>query len=98
MTKKKKNETLEIEFPPNLKNITLEEKVNLLIANQENITKVKAKDLKELIIELEIADFVDQQHYCSLLIESLDEEVLKHKNCQKLFASDTIKEILKSIL
>ena len=98
MAKKKKEETLEIEFPPNLKNITLEEKVNLLIANQENITKVKAKDLKELIQELEVADFADQQHYCNILIESLDEEVLKHKNSQKLFSSDTIKEVLKSIL
>lgn len=96
MTKKK--EQIEIEFTPDLKNRTLEEKVNLLLENQENITKIKPSALKDFIQELEMANDNDQLHYCNIMVEHFEEQTLKNKNVQKIFESENIKNVLRKLL
>lgn len=95
---KKKGDTIEIQFDPDLKNRTLEDKVNILLENQENVSKVKAKDLKEFILELEVANYDDQLFYCNAMVEHFEENTLKEKNCQKIFGSATIQQILRAIV
>lgn len=95
MAKKKKEEVKNV---VDLKNKSLEEQVNIIIENQENLSKVKPKQLKEFIQQLEVAEFLDQQHYCNLMVETLEENTLKHVNSEKVFSSDTMQKILRSLV